>query len=230
RAAAPGGRLDGLHVLVTAGGTREPIDAVRYVGNRSSGRMGVALAAEAARRGAAVTLIGANLAVPPPSGVDLVEVTTAAELEAATSDRFPACDVLLMVAAVADFRPADVAGGKIKKDGRGELTVRLESTADVLGGLAELRRDGQTLVGFAAEHGEDGLAHARGKLERKRLDAVVLNDVSQPGIGFDAEENEVTILTRDGEQPVPRGSKSAIAIAILDRVEAVRRTAGEVTS
>ncbi|MEX1142402.1 MAG: bifunctional phosphopantothenoylcysteine decarboxylase/phosphopantothenate--cysteine ligase CoaBC [Thermoleophilaceae bacterium] len=229
-AAAPGGRLDGLHVLVTAGGTREPIDAVRYVGNRSSGRMGVALAAEAARRGAAVTLIGANLAVPPPSGVDLVEVTTAAELEAATSDRFPACDVLLMVAAVADFRPADVAGGKIKKDGRGELTVRLESTADVLGGLAELRRDGQTLVGFAAEHGEDGLAHARGKLERKRLDAVVLNDVSQPGIGFDAEENEVTILTRDGEQPVPRGSKSAIAIAILDRVEAVRRTAGEVTS
>ena len=227
-AAAPGGRLDGLRVLVTAGGTREPIDAVRYVGNRSSGRMGVALAAEAARRGANVVLVAANLAVAPPTGVRIVAVTTAAELERATSSEFPACDVLLMAAAVADFRPASADPGKIKKAGQDGLTLELEPTSDVLASLAADRRGGQTLVGFAAEHGEGALGHARGKLARQGLDAVVLNDVSRPGIGFDSEDNEVTILTRAGEHAVPRGPKPSIAVAILDRVESLR-SAKEVT-
>ncbi len=227
-AAATGGRLDGLRVLVTAGGTREPIDAVRYVGNRSSGRMGVALAAEALRRGAEVVVIGANLAVEPPPSVRRIDVETAAELEAAAREQFQACDVLVMAAAVADFKPVDATEGKIKKADREGLTVRLEATADVLAGLASERRAGQTLVGFAAEHGPGGLDHARAKLERKGLDAVVLNDVSQPGIGFDSEENEVIVVTRDGEHAVPRGSKSSVAAAILDRVESLRRTGTEV--
>src|SRR5680860_246586 len=223
-AVGAGGPLHGLAVLVTAGGTREPIDAVRYVGNRSSGRMGVALAAEAARRGADVTLVGANLAVELPDGVRTIDVTTAAELEQATRDEFARADVLLMAAAVADFRPAEVADGKIKKDGRDELTVRLEATADVLAGLASGRREGQTLVGFAAEHGDGALEAARGKLARKGLDAVVLNDVSQPGIGFDSADNAVTIVTASGERPVPRASKPAVASAILDAVESLRKT------
>jgi len=226
--AASGGRLDGLRVLITAGGTREPIDAVRYVGNRSSGRMGVALAADAARRGANVVLIGANLAVEAPPSVRLVEVTTAAELEQAARAEFPACDVLLMAAAVADFAPADPAHGKIKKADRAELELRLEPTTDVLAALAAERRNGQTLVGFAAEHGAGAREQARHKLERKGLDAVVLNDVSQPGIGFDAEDNEVVVITRDGDRDVARGPKSAVAVAILDHVESLR-TAKEVT-
>jgi phosphopantothenoylcysteine decarboxylase / phosphopantothenate---cysteine ligase len=221
---AAGSALHGLHVLVTAGGTREPIDAVRYVGNRSSGRMGVALAAEAVQRGAEVTLVGANLAVAAPEGVQLVEVSTAAELEQATRAAFATADVLLMAAAVADFRPAEAANGKIKKGERDDLTVRLEPTTDVLASLAAERRDGQTVVGFAAEHGAGALDHARGKLERKQLDAVVLNDVSQPGIGFDSANNEVTVITAAGEQPVPRASKAAVASAILDCVESLRKT------
>jgi len=228
-AVGAGGPLHGLAVLVTAGGTREPIDAVRYVGNRSSGRMGVALAAEAARRGADVTLVGANLAVELPDGVRTIDVTTAAELEQATRDEFARADVLLMAAAVADFRPAEVADGKIKKDGRDELTVRLEATADVLAGLASGRREGQTLVGFAAEHGDGALEAARGKLARKGLDAVVLNDVSQPGIGFDSADNAVTIVTASGERTVPRASKPAVASAILDAVESLRKTQSEVS-
>ena len=224
-----GSLLDGLKVLVTAGGTREPIVAVRYVGNRSSGRMGVALAAEAARRGADVTLVGANLAVAPPEGVRSIEVATAAELERATRGEFAAADVLLMAAAVADFRPAAATDGKIKKGDRDELTVRLEPTTDVLAALATKRRSGQTLIGFAAEHGAGALDNARGKLERKQLDAVVLNDVSQPGIGFDSADNEVTVVTAAGDQPVPRASKSAIASAILDCVESLRKAQSEVT-
>lgn len=223
-----GSLLRGLRVLVTAGGTREPIDAVRYVGNRSSGRMGVALAAEAARRGADVTLVGANLAVEPPQGVRTIDVVTAAELERATRAEFGTADVLLMAAAVADFRPPAAADGKIKKGDRDELTVRLEPTTDVLAALAAERRGGQTLVGFAAEHGADALDNARGKLERKRLDAVVVNDVSQPGIGFDSVDNEVTVVTAAGDQAVPRASKAAVASAILDCVESLRKTRSEV--
>ena len=211
--------LDGLEVLVTAGGTREPIDAVRYVGNRSSGRMGFALAEEAARRGAGVTVVAANVSLPRRDGIDYVDVRTAAELAAACEERFEAADVLLMAAAVADYRPAHEHEGKLKKDQAGEeLQLRLVRTTDVLATLAPRRRPGQLLVGFAAEHGEGALANARSKLERKGLDAVVLNDVGTPGIAFDAADNEVTIVTESGNIHVPRASKAEVATAILDAV------------
>ncbi|MDP9386209.1 MAG: bifunctional phosphopantothenoylcysteine decarboxylase/phosphopantothenate--cysteine ligase CoaBC [Actinomycetota bacterium] len=223
RMAVAGGDLDGLRVLVTAGGTREPIDAVRFVGNRSSGRMGFALAEQAARRGAAVTVVAANVALPRHPDVEFVDVATAAELGAACAERFAAADVLLMAAAVADYRPAAVHDGKLKKDAAGEtLTLELERTQDVLAALAAARRPDQTLVGFAAEHGAGALDHGRAKLERKGLDAVVVNDVGEPGIGFDAPENEVTVLTRAEEIPVPRADKSVVAGVILDAVLRLR--------
>ena len=220
------GALAGLRVLVTAGGTREPIDSVRYVGNRSSGRMGTALAAEAAARGADVTLVGANLAIPVPPEVRHLPVQTAADLRDAVQAEFPAADVLLMAAAVADFRPASPEGQKIKKSGRDGLTVQLEPTDDVLAGVSEASEPGQTLVGFAAEHGEGGIEHARDKLERKGLDAVVLNDIARADIGFDTEQNEVTVITRSGEHAVPMGSKRAVAAVILDEVERIRTAHG----
>ena len=216
----------GLRVLVTAGGTREPIDAVRYVGNRSSGRMGLALTAEAARRGAEVVVVAANVALEPPAGVRHVEVSTAAELAEATRAEFDRAEVLLMSAAVADFRPSMAENGKIEKAGRDGLALRLEPTEDVLAALAARRRAGQTLVGFAAEHGSRALARAREKLERKGLDAVVVNDVSGEGIGFDALDNEVTIVTADGEREIPRASKPEVARSILDAVEDLRAQAG----
>ncbi|MCK9249014.1 MAG: bifunctional phosphopantothenoylcysteine decarboxylase/phosphopantothenate--cysteine ligase CoaBC [Solirubrobacteraceae bacterium] len=222
RRLADGARHDlaGLRVLVSAGGTREPIDAVRYVGNRSSGRMGYAVAERAAARGARVTVVAANVALPDPPGVDVVRVGTAEELRRACSAAFDATDVLVMAAAVADFRPATPESGKIKKQGRAGMTVELEPTTDVLSELSARRRDGQVLVGFAAEHGDGALGHARGKLERKRLDAVVLNDVSVPGIAFDAVDNAVTIVTADGERIVERASKVDVADEILDAVVA----------
>ena len=224
---ARGGKLEGVPVLVTAGGTREPIDSVRYVGNSSSGHMGVALAAEAAGRGAEVTLIAANVSLPSPPGVRVVEVATAAELKEAAEREFPRAEVLLMAAAVADFAPV-AAEGKIKKGGRERLELVLEPTADVLSALSAARRPGQTLVGFAAEHGPEGLEHARGKLGAKGLDAVVFNDISRSDIGFDSAENEVTIITSgngSGEiasEHVPRASKQEVAGAILDAVERLR--------
>src|SRR4051794_14564263 len=214
--------LDGLRVLVTAGGTREPIDSVRYVGNRSSGRMGIAVAEEARRRGAEVTLVAANVGVEVPEGIDVIRVRTAAELEAAARLAFVDCDVLVMAAAVADFRPASAVEDKIKKTGRDSLALELEPTNDVLSTLAGLRRPGQTLVGFAAEHGGDPVAHGRLKLERKRVDAVVVNDISDPAIGFESDQNEVTIVTAAGAVPVPRGPKTAVARAIVDAVEGLR--------
>jgi phosphopantothenoylcysteine decarboxylase/phosphopantothenate--cysteine ligase len=222
--------LDGLRVLVTAGGTREPIDAVRYVGNRSSGRMGLALAGEAARRGAEVTLVAANVGLPRPEGVRSVDVETAAEMEAACRQEFEGADVLLMAAAVADFRPDAADAGKISKAGREGLTVELKPTVDVLGSLSEVRRADQTLIGFAAEHGEGAVERGRAKLERKRLDAVVVNDVSRSDIGFDSEENEVTIVSATGEQAVPRGPKEAVAAAVLDAVVQLRAPAGSTVS
>jgi len=211
--------LDGLAVLVTAGGTREPIDAVRYIGNRSSGRMGFALAEEAARRGADVTVVAANVALPRRPGIRYVDVETAAELAAACATEFDRCDLLLMAAAIADYRPAEPRADKIKKtDAGGELQLRLERTDDVLSSLAAGRRDGQQIVGFAAETGERALEHGRSKLVRKNLDAVVVNDVAVPGIGFDAAENEVTILTVEEERHVPRTTKEEVAAAILDTV------------
>src|SRR3954452_9865364 len=225
RLGAAGGQLDGAHVLVTAGGTREPIDAVRFVGNRSSGKMGWALAEEAARRAAQVTVVAANVALPRRPGIEYVDVTTAGELGAACAERFPAADVLLMAAAVADYRPVSARADKIKKAEAGEtLALTLERTEDVLSGLAERRRRDQLLVGFAAEAGDGALARAREKLTRKRLDAVVLNDVAQTGIAFDAPDNEVTIVTADGERHVPRAKKADVADAILDTVLTRRST------
>jgi phosphopantothenoylcysteine decarboxylase/phosphopantothenate--cysteine ligase len=217
--------FDGVRVLVTAGGTREPIDSVRYVGNRSSGRMGFALAAEAARRGAEVTVVAANVSLPREHGVEYVDVETAAELEQATVRAFESADVLLMAAAVADFRPAAPEQSKISKSGRDGLALELEPTPDVLAAVAERRSPRQTVVGFAAEHGDGAVERARGKLERKRLDAVVVNDISRPDIGFDTAENEVTIVTASGDQAVPFGSKDDVARAILDWVERVREPA-----
>ena len=217
--------LDGLRVLVTAGGTREPIDSVRYVGNRSSGRMGLALAAEATRRGAEVTAICANVALPRPEGVRSVEVETAAELLEAATPAFEEADVLLMAAAVGDFRPASALDDKIAKTGREGLTLELEPTEDVLASLAERRRSGQILVGFAAEYGEGAVERGREKLKRKGLDAVVVNDISRSDIGFDSADNEVTIVTAGGERAVGRGSKAAVAAAILDEVERLRTVA-----
>ncbi len=225
-AAAPGTGLLGVRVLVTAGGTREPIDSVRYVGNRSSGRMGFALAEQAARRGAIVTVVAANVALPAPAGTTVVPVETAAELADACAEAFPACDVLLMAAAVADFRPTDPADTKLKKDAAdAPEAIALERTPDVLSGLASVRREGQTVIGFAAEHGEGALAYAREKLARKRLDAIVVNDISRSDIGFDATDNEVTIVTPDRERPLARAPKDEIAAAIVDEVVALRAAA-----
>jgi phosphopantothenoylcysteine decarboxylase/phosphopantothenate--cysteine ligase len=218
--------LDGLRVLVTAGGTREPIDAVRFVGNRSSGRMGFALAEEAARRGAETSVIAANADLRRAGGIRYRDVVTARELADATRAELAGADVLLMAAAVADFRPAAAEGAKIEKAGRGGLTLELEPTEDVLSAVAQERRSDQTVVGFAAEHGAGALGRARAKLARKRLDAIVLNDVSGEGIGFEAEDNAVTILTAEEERDVPRASKPEVARAILDAVESVRAGAG----
>ena len=214
--------LDGLRVLVTAGGTREPIDSVRYVGNRSSGRMGFALADECARRGASVTVVAANVSLPRSEGIDYVDVQTAAELDEACRRAFPDADVLLMAAAVADFRPASSVDDKIKKEGRDGMSLDLEPTTDVLAALSAERRSGQVLIGFAAEHGDAAVTNARGKLERKKLDAVVVNDISRKGIGFDTPDNEVTIVLSDGERPVPKASKAEVAAAIVDVIEDLR--------
>jgi phosphopantothenoylcysteine decarboxylase/phosphopantothenate--cysteine ligase len=211
---------DGLRVLVTAGGTREPVDPVRFLGNRSSGRMGFALAAAAARRGADVTLIAANVALPEPAGVRRIDVETAAELAAAARAEFPACHVLVMAAAPADFRAVEVAPGKLAREGA--LELRLEPTEDILAGLAATRGEAQAIVGFAAEHGEGGVERARAKLERKGADLIVLNDVSDSAIGFESEENAVTLIDAAGETAVPRASKDSIADSILDRVDALR--------
>ena len=216
------GPLSGRRVLVTAGGTREPIDSVRFVGNRSSGRMGVALAAEARRRGAEVTLLAANLAVPGPAGVELVDTPTAADLEREALARGAEADVVVMAAAVADYRPAEALAAKRPKD-TATWTLELEPTTDVLSALAERRREGQLLVGFAAETGDAGLARARKKLMGKGADLFVFNDVSRTDIGFDAGENEVTLVTVAGERQVTKAPKDEIAAAILDEVEAMIR-------
>ncbi len=209
-------QLSGRRVLVTAGGTREPLDAVRFLGNRSSGRMGAALAAEARRRGADVTLVAANLSVPPPVGVDVVPAPTAEELARETLARSDA-DVVLMAAAVADYRPAEAQADKRGKDGN-TWTVTLEPTIDVLRELGARRANGQLLVGFAADTGERGLERAREKLAAKRVDLIVFNDVSRDDIGFDAAENEVVLVAADGERRLEKAPKERIAAAILDEV------------
>jgi phosphopantothenoylcysteine decarboxylase/phosphopantothenate--cysteine ligase len=222
--------LDGLKVLVTAGGTREPIDSVRFIGNRSSGRMGLALAEEAAKRGADVTLLAANVTIQPPAGVEEVKVETTAELEAAVRDRFPNADVLIMAAAPADFRPMEPADTKLLREENESLTVDLEPTEDIVAAVAAGRRPDQTVVGFAAEHGTGAVERGRAKLARKGLDAVVVNDISRTDIGFDSAENEVTIVLADGEREVGRRPKSEVAAAILDEVERFRTDAARPTT
>jgi phosphopantothenoylcysteine decarboxylase/phosphopantothenate--cysteine ligase len=181
--------------------------------------MGLALAREAERRGASVTVVAANVSIPRPPGIEYIDVETTAQLARACEERFDDADVLLMAAAVADYAPAQAHAGKLKKDQAGaELTLRLERTQDVLSGLAARRRPGQTLVGFAAEHGEGALDYGRGKLARKNLDAVIVNDIGGAGIGFDASDNEVWIVTADDERHVPKAPKETIAAAILDAV------------
>src|SRR4051812_48214572 len=214
----PPSALRGKRVLVSAGGTREPLDSVRFVGNRSSGRMGVALAAEAARRGAQVTLLAANLHVTPPAGVEVVQTSTAADLEREARARALDADVVVMAAAVADYRPAEARTDKRAKDAAA-WTVELEPTTDVLAALGANRLDGQVLVGFAADHGERGLERAREKLHAKGADLFVFNDVSRADIGFDAAENEVTVVSHAGERQVAKAAKEEIASAVLDEVE-----------
>jgi phosphopantothenoylcysteine decarboxylase / phosphopantothenate---cysteine ligase len=221
-AGTPSGPWDGLRVVVSAGGTREPIDSVRFIGNRSSGRMGFALAEGAAARGAAVTVVAANVFLSEPPGVHRVDVETTEQLAEALRTEFETSHVLLMAAAVADFRSGRVETGKLEREGSDSLELVLERTEDVLAGIATQRRDDQTVVGFAAEHGEQSIDRARGKLERKGLDAIVFNDVSRTDIGFDSEQNEVVIVDREGEQRVGPAPKREVADAILDRVEELR--------
>ena len=211
------GSLAGRRVLITAGGTREPLDSVRFVGNRSSGRMGVALAEEARRRGAEVILLAANLSVAAPHGVEAIPTPTAESmLDAALA--LPDVDVWLLAAAVADYRPAAALAGKRPKDER-SWSIELEPTSDVARSLGERKGPGQVLVAFGAEHGEEGLARKRAMLETKNADLVVFNDVGRADIGFDVGENEVVLVTRDGERTIPKASKASIAGAILDEVE-----------
>ena len=210
------GQLAGRRVLVSAGGTREPLDAVRFLGNRSSGRMGVALAEEARLRGAEVTLVAANLSVPPPGKVELVPAPTAAELEREVLARADA-DIVVMVAAVADYRPTQPSAEKRPKHAE-PWTLTLEPTSDVLAQLGARRRRGQLLVGFAADRGDTGLARAREKLAAKKSDLIVFNDVSREDIGFDADENEVVLVSAAGERRIQRAPKERIASEILDEV------------
>lgn len=209
--------LAGRRVLVSAGGTREPLDSVRFVGNRSSGKMGVALAAEARRRGADVTLLAANLAVPPPEGVTLIETGTAEELLREALAHGDA-DLVVMAAAVADYRPAERIEGKRPKDAAG-WSLELEPTEDVVATLARGRRDGQVIVAFGAESGDEGLERKRRMLTDKNVDLVVYNDVGRTDIGFDADENEIVLISRAGERRVAKAPKQAIAAAILDVAE-----------
>jgi phosphopantothenoylcysteine decarboxylase/phosphopantothenate--cysteine ligase len=214
--------LAGETVLITAGGTREPIDPVRYIGNRSSGKMGYALAEAALRRGAKVVLISGPAVLKPPSTAETIQVQTAAEMREAVNAHFDRATIVIKAAAVADFTVRRAADEKIKR--KGPLTLELEPTADILAEIGA-RKGSRIVVGFAAET-NDGLANARKKLESKSLDAIVLNDVSQPGIGFDSERNAVTILTHADTETVPETSKWEVAHRVLDavvQIKAVRK-------
>jgi len=212
--------LAGLHVVVSAGGTREPIDAVRVIANRSSGKQGYAVAAEAAARGARVTLVS-TVELPLPAGATLRPVETAAQMQAALTELAPSADVIIMAAAVADFRPVAPPAGKIKKD-QGVPQIVLEPTPDILAALGAAKLDGQVLVGFAAET-SDLLANAESKLQRKHLDLIVANDVSAPGVGFQHDTNAVTLVQPGGVvHAVALTDKRSIAKAVLDTVVRIR--------
>jgi phosphopantothenoylcysteine decarboxylase/phosphopantothenate--cysteine ligase len=210
--------LSGRRVVVSAGGTREPLDPVRFITNRSSGKQGHAIAVAAARRGATVTLVTSSpLALPSATNITRVDVETAADMEQAVGAAADGADVIVMSAAVADFRPKAMAGTKLSKE-EGIPEVVLESTPDILAGLARRRTPGQIIVGFAAET-YDVVERGRRKLERKGVDLLVVNDVSAPGVGFDHDTNAVVILDADGSATeIPLTSKDAVANAVLDRV------------
>jgi phosphopantothenoylcysteine decarboxylase / phosphopantothenate---cysteine ligase len=212
--------LKGEVVLVTAGPTREPLDPVRYLSNRSSGKMGYAIAQAAQRRGARTLLVSGPTALKPPDGVEFVPVTTVAEMRLAVLDRWPQTTVAIKAAAAADYRPRQRAAQKIRKSGK-DLTLELEPTEDILAEIGR-QKGGRILVGFAAET-EEMIAHARSKLESKHLDLIVANDVSDPGIGFDSDYNTVAILGKNGlERRLPKLPKTEVAREILDEVVRIR--------
>ena len=217
-----GSTMQGLKLLVTAAGTREPIDPVRYIGNRSSGKMGYAIAEAAARLGAEVTLISGPSALQPPAGVEFFGVESAREMRQLVQERFPACDIVIKAAAVADYRVKNVSDQKIKKNDA-ELTLVLEKNPDILKELGEMKQPHQTLVGFAAET-QNLLQYAQGKLEKKNLDMIVANDVSKPQAGFNVDTNLIKLLKRDGSiEELPLMSKKELAYIILDRVMKLRK-------
>lgn len=217
-----GSTMQGMKILVTAAGTREPIDPVRYIGNRSSGKMGYAIAEAAARLGAEVTLISGPSFLQPPAGVEFFGVESAREMRQLVQERFPACDIVIKAAAVADYRVKNVSDQKIKKNDA-ELTLVLEKNPDILKELGEMKQPHQTLVGFAAET-QNLLQYAKGKLEKKNLDMIVANDVSKPQAGFNVDTNLIKLLKRDGSiEELPLMSKKELAYIILDRVMKLRK-------
>lgn len=213
--------LQGMRVLVTAGPTCENIDPVRFITNRSSGKMGYALAEAACRRGAEVTLVTGPVSLTPPADVKTVSVRTTEDLLEQMIALAPRQDVIIQAAAPADYRPQEVAPQKLKKQGDGTLTISLVSTPDVAKRVGEIKKEGQILVGFAAET-EDAIENARKKLDSKHLDMIVANDVTLPGAGFDVDTNIASIITRDKIESLPIMTKKALADEILSRVAALR--------
>jgi len=222
---APASTLAGRRILVTAGATREPIDAVRFISNHSSGRMGVAVAREAARRGADVTLVAGAMEVPAPPGVRVERANTVAELAEVVARELPTSDALVMAAAPADFRPAHLAPGKIKKS-NAPAAIELAPTVDVLGETRDQRKPGAVIVGFALETSAV-LESARGKLRDKALDLVVANRAGVAGEGFGSDTNRVTFVSASGDEELPLLSKDAVAAALLDRVERLMTEKGD---
>ena len=214
--------MEGLHVMVTAGPSREALDPVRYISNRSSGKMGYAIAQAAQKRGAEVTLLSGPVALAAPQGVKLVSFTTTRELLDKASELAAAQDVLIQAAAPADYRAKEIAPQKIKKQGGEPMTFTLVENPDVAATLGRAKKAGQVFVGFAAET-NDVLAHAQDKLVRKNLDMIVANDVTRPGAGFDVDTNIVTLITKEGQEALPMMSKAEVADRILDHVLALRQ-------
>ena len=214
--------MEGLRVMVTAGPSREALDPVRYISNRSSGKMGYAIAQAAQKRGAEVTLLSGPVAIEAPQGVKLVPFTTTQELLDRASELAREQDLLIQAAAPADYRAKEIAPQKIKKQDDEPMTFTLVENPDVAATLGKAKRSGQVFVGFAAET-NDVLAHARDKLARKNLDMIVANDVTRPGAGFDVDTNIVTLITKDGQEALPMMSKAEVAQRILDRALALRR-------
>ena len=214
--------MEGLRVMVTAGPSREALDPVRYISNRSSGKMGYAIAQAAQKRGAEVTLLSGPAAIEAPQGVKLVPFTTTQELLDRASELAREQDLLIQAAAPADYRAKEVAPQKIKKQGGEPMTFTLVENPDVAATLGKAKRSGQVFVGFAAET-NDVLAHARDKLARKNLDMIVANDVTRPGAGFDVDTNIVTLITKEGQEALPMMSKTEVAQRILDRALALRK-------